>query len=128
LNADTNFGFAGTDSMNVQLEAESTAGDLYGHSYRRSAYTTTKRLADRVRSYLADHPEVTTEEFLRSAVRREIAHRVRVEHNVATRIAAPLSEDDLRLHAGLAQRTLALHPQPRSVWERLQKSVHELGL
>jgi hypothetical protein len=116
--------------MNVQLENDLTTRDRFDHPYDgpRNENPSTNRLADRVKSYLADHPEVTSEEFLSSAVRREIAIRTRADHNVATRIAPPLSEDDLRLHAKLAERTLALHPQPRSVWQRVQESVRELGL
>src|SRR5712691_4371456 len=93
------------------------------------------RLAERVRHYLDQHSKVAREKFLLEAVRRKIDFREQREtENVAgparregqgtsrwftTR--PPLSAEDIRLHAWLAERLAVLHYERHGLWPKLRR-------
>jgi len=92
-------------------------------------------LAERVRHYLCRHPEITREEFLLEAVRREI--RFCEQRETMSRVAnmravdeetrhppgpqRPLSAEDMRVRASLAQRVASLHYQRYGLWPRVRR-------
>jgi hypothetical protein len=79
------------------------------------------RLAQRLLRYLDQHPEVSREEFLHEAVRREIDRR---EGQGATRrptTRTPLTAEDIRIHAWLSDRLEMLHYERYSLWPRLRR-------
>jgi hypothetical protein len=67
------------------------------------------RLAEGIRQYLARHPEVSAEEFLLTAVRRELSLR-----------EGPTYED-IRLHAWLNERLAALHHERDGLWAKIRR-------
>jgi hypothetical protein len=88
-------------------------------------------LARRVRYYFDQHPEVSRQEFLLEAVRREIHFREQKEARRARRqraragrlsfIRPPLSAEDLRLHALLSERLAALHYERHGLLPKLRR-------
>lgn len=93
------------------------------------------RLAERVRHYLAQHPEFGPEKFLREALRREIDFR---ETRETEREAWPtplegerikkvpsarpsLTAEDIRLHAWLNERLAILDYERHGLWPRLRR-------
>ncbi len=93
------------------------------------------RLAERVRHYFDQHPGVAREEFLLDAVRREILFREQEEMRSGARTVGrkgggtirrstdrpPLSAEDLRIHALLAERLAILHYERYGLWPRLRR-------
>lgn len=91
-------------------------------------------LADRLRRYFDEHPEVSREDFLRDAVRREIHAREQRETDYrawSTRradresnrwsTARPRpSAEDIRIHAWLSERLAVLHHKRHGLWPRLR--------
>jgi len=94
-----------------------------------------KRLAERVRHYFDQHPEVSREEFLVEAVRREMYHREHNEikagsgparresrdSNFGSTNRSPLSAEDIRVHAWLMERLAVLHHERHGLWPRLRR-------
>ena|ERR1700722_10540068 len=91
------------------------------------------RVAERVRLYFAQHPEVAREKFLLEAVRREIDFREQMEHEagLARRQveglpgwSAPrqrLRAEDIRVHAWLTERLAVLRYERYGLWPRLRR-------
>ncbi len=92
------------------------------------------RLAGRVRHYFDEHPEVSREEFLLDAIRREINLReqdetsdvvgtLRRDGKGITRqfTVRPPSDDDIRFGALLAERLAAIHYERRGLWPKLRR-------
>jgi predicted ATPase len=93
------------------------------------------RLAERVRHYFDQHPEVSREEFLVEAVRREIyfreqngigagtgpARRESRDTNSRTTDRSPLNAEDIRVHAWLMERLAVLHHERHGLWPRLRR-------
>ncbi|SRR5579871_5093114 len=93
------------------------------------------RLVDHVRRYFDRHPEVSREEFLLEAVRREIHAREQREtdrrarpmlraHRGANRWSttrSPLTAEDIRIHAWLNERLAVLHHERHGLWPRLRR-------
>jgi len=93
------------------------------------------RLAERVRHYFDQHPEVSREEFLLDAVRREIHAREPRETGNGARPARregqgtnrwstarpPLSAEDIRIHAWLNERLAMLHHERHGLWPKLRR-------
>jgi hypothetical protein len=93
------------------------------------------RLAERVRHYFDRHPEVSREELLVDAVRREIQFREEREtgneSGPARRegewkswrsIARPLlTAEDIRVHALLARRLAILNYERHGLWPKLRR-------
>jgi hypothetical protein len=104
-------------------------------SARSNLVLPVNRLAERVRHYFDQHPEVSREEFLWEAVRREIHFREqRATGNGAGRARRkgqgtskwstaqlPLSAEDLRIHAWLTERLTVLHDERHGLWPRLRR-------
>jgi hypothetical protein len=85
------------------------------------------RLADRVRLYFDRHPEVSREEFLLDAIRKEIHVREHREREIDTRgwgqgfgRLQPLTDEDFRIHAWLTQRVLSVDHGRRGLWQKLR--------
>jgi hypothetical protein len=92
-------------------------------------------LAERVRHYFDQHPEVYREEFLLEAVRREIHFReqratgngagpVRRQGQRTNRWSTarpPLSAEDIRIHAWLTERLAVLHYERYGLWPKLRR-------
>jgi hypothetical protein len=76
------------------------------------------RLAERIRGYLARHPEVSPDEFLLDAVHREIDL---LESPRASASASRLTEEDIRLHVWLSERITALHRERHGLWSRIRR-------
>jgi hypothetical protein len=68
-----------------------------------------RRLAERIRHSFARHPEVSAEEFLLAAARREVSLRDGPSPGPWSSGRTPLTEEDIRVHAWLNQRLAALH-------------------
>ncbi len=79
------------------------------------------RLANRVRQYLARHPEVSPEEFALDAVGRELALREGPGTSPRPTDRPPLTEEDIRLHAWLNERLAALHREKHGLWPRIRR-------
>jgi hypothetical protein len=104
-------------------------------------------LAEHVRHYFDRHPEVSREEFLLGALRKEIHFREQRETDNAAGLArwegegmnTPLwrgretalrrrrlpSAEDIRLHAWLAERLAVLHHERHGLWPKLRRLVFE---
>jgi hypothetical protein len=92
-------------------------------------------LAERVRHYLAQHPELGRERFLLEAIQREIDFREKRETaNGAwhTRLEGegikkwssarpPLCAEDIRLHAWLSGRLAILNYERHGLWPRFRR-------
>jgi hypothetical protein len=97
--------------------------------------TPSYRLDERIRRYFDQHPEVSREEFLLDAVRREIHvreqwdtdHRagpVRRGHPGANHwsTARPaITAEDIRIHTWLNERLAVLHHERHGFWPRLRR-------
>ena len=93
------------------------------------------RLAERVRQYFDQHPEVSREEFLLDAVRKEIrtreqretgngaspARRERQRTNRWSTARPSLTAEDIRIHAWLTERLAALHHERHGLWPTLRR-------
>src|SRR5260370_39369727 len=93
------------------------------------------QLAERVRDYLEQHPEVSREEFLLEAVRREIRFReqratgngaggARREGDGTNRWSTarpPLRAEDIRIHAWLIEHQAVLHYERHGLWPKLRR-------
>jgi hypothetical protein len=78
------------------------------------------RLAQRVRHYFEQQPEVAREEFLLEAVRRGIHF-----HNTGSAARPPLNAEDIRLHAWLSERLATLHYERLGLWSKLRRSLSD---
>jgi len=93
------------------------------------------RLAERVRHFFDQHPEVAREEFLLEAVRREIHFREQRETgNGAGTVRRggegtsrwsiarpPLSAEDIRIHAWLIERMAVVDYERQGLWPKLRR-------
>jgi hypothetical protein len=93
------------------------------------------QLAERVRHYFDQHPEVAREKFLLEAIRREIDFREQGETEKGSgparregertnrwSTARPrLRAEDIRLHAWLTERLAALHYERHGLWPKLRR-------
>lgn len=93
------------------------------------------QLAMRVRHYFDQHPEVAREEFLLDAVRREILFREQKKTTSGTRSVRPegdgasprpatwptLSNEDIRIHARLAEHVAAVHHERHGLWPKIRR-------
>jgi len=92
------------------------------------------RLAERVRHYFDEHPEVARDEFLIDAVRRELNFREqgktrnvvgtvrRDGEGIDRRITIrPPSDDEIRSGAVLLERLAILHYERHGLWPRLRR-------
>ena len=93
------------------------------------------RLAERVRHYFDQHPEVSRQEFLLEAVRREIHFREQRETGNGAGLARREGEgtngwstarprpsaEDIRLHAWLTERLTMLHYERHGLWPKLRR-------
>jgi len=90
------------------------------------------RLTERVRYYFDQHPEVSRDEFLLEALRREIYFRERQEagrlvgwqdhRSSRWSTARPRpTDEDVRMHAWLAERLAVLHHERHGLWPRLRR-------
>jgi len=94
-----------------------------------------KRLADRVRHYFDQHPELDHDIFFLDAVRKEIdfreqwetenvtgpAYREGETTNKSFAVRPRLSAEDIRLHAWLNERLAVLHYERYGLWPRLRR-------
>jgi hypothetical protein len=80
-----------------------------------------KQLAERVRQYFVRHPEVSREEFLVEAVRREIAFREQREIENAAGPAPTLTAEDIRIHACLVERLAVVYYEQHGLWPKLRR-------
>jgi hypothetical protein len=94
------------------------------------------RLAERVRHYFAQHPEVSREEFLRDAIAREIVVREREDDGNGPLPARPegqrtgprsgyrppLIEKD-RIHRWLNERLAAVHRERHGLWSKVRRLI-----
>jgi hypothetical protein len=92
-------------------------------------------LAERVRHYFDQHPELAREKFLLEAVRREIDFREQRETengagparregegtNRWSTARPPLSAEDIRIHAWLTERLAVLHYERYGLWPKLRR-------
>jgi hypothetical protein len=95
------------------------------------------RLAERVRHYFDQHPELGHEKFLLEDIRRGINFReqpasenqavpARREDERINRWSAarrPLSAEDIRIHAWLIERLAAIHYERYGLWPRLRRCL-----
>jgi hypothetical protein len=93
------------------------------------------RLAERVRHYFDQHPEISREEFLLEALRREIHFCEQKEtgngaglgsregHGISRRstLPPPPSAEDIRMHAWLAERLAVLYYERHGRWPKLRR-------
>jgi hypothetical protein len=93
------------------------------------------RLVERVRHYFDRHPEVSRDEFLLEAIRREIYSREqkqtgngaglgRQESQGTSRWSIarpPLTAEDIRIHAWLNERLAMLHHKRHGLWSKLRR-------
>jgi hypothetical protein len=91
------------------------------------------RLAERVRRYFDQHPEVAREKFWLEAARREIDFRERRETENGAGPAGreganrwsiarpPLSAEDIRFHAWLVERMAVVNYERNGLWPRLRR-------
>jgi hypothetical protein len=96
-------------------------------------------LAQRVRHYFEQQPEVAREKFLLEALRRGIHFReqretrngagsVRRESegtNTGSTARPPLRAEDIRLHAWLSERLAMLHYERHSLWPKLRRFLFD---
>ena len=94
------------------------------------------RLVKHVQKYFDQHPEVSREQFLLDAVRREMIFRDQTEmwhgeetvgqalggSNRASAVRPP-SDDEIRFGALLAERLAVLHYERYGLWPRLRRFV-----
>jgi hypothetical protein len=99
-------------------------------------------LAERVRHYFADHPEVSRKEFLLAAVRKEVHLREQEDNGSGSRHARPegrrtrqsfayrrpLSNEDVRLHVWLNERLAVLHRERHGLWPKIRRVLFGNGL
>jgi hypothetical protein len=93
------------------------------------------RLAERVRHYFDQHPEVSREELLLEAVWREIHFREQKATGNVPGLARrkgqgttkwstaqpPVSTEDIRIQAWLTERLAVLHYERHGLWPRLRR-------
>jgi hypothetical protein len=93
------------------------------------------QLPERVRHYFDQHPEVSPEEFLLEAVRRQIHSReqrqagngvglARREGQITSRLSTrrrTLSAEEIRLHTKLTERLALLNYEQYGWWPRLRQ-------
>jgi hypothetical protein len=91
------------------------------------------QLVERVRAYLSQHPEVSREELLLEAVRRVIVVREQKEmssgvvgvesEGTSKRYTGrpPLTAEDIRMHAVLAERLALLHYERYGLWPKVRR-------
>jgi len=93
------------------------------------------RLAERVRQYFDQHPDVSRQEFLVQAVLREIHFReqratgnragtTRRDGEGTSRWSAgrwPLSAEEIRIHAVLIERLAVLNYERYGLWPKLRR-------
>jgi hypothetical protein len=77
-------------------------------------------LAQRVRHYFEQQPEVAREEFLLEAVRRGIHFR-----NTESTTRPSLSAEDIHLHAWLTERLAMLHYERHGLWPKLRRFLFD---
>jgi hypothetical protein len=75
------------------------------------------RLAERVRHYFHRHPEVSREEFLLEAVRREMHRR----EGPWAPARLPPSTEEIRIHAGLTERLAAFDYERHGLWPKFRR-------
>ena len=92
-------------------------------------------LAERLRHYFDQHPEVRRDEFVREALRREISFREHHEagygrrpgcrdnpgHGRWSTVRRPPTAEAIRLHAWLSDRLAALHYERHGLWPKLRR-------
>jgi hypothetical protein len=93
------------------------------------------RLAQRLARYFALHPHVSREEFLVTALEKELDYRAadlgwkplapghpgdRPSHRWVEE-RRPLTEEDLRIHAWLMERLALLHHERHGWWPKLRR-------
>ena len=96
---------------------------------RSNATSPTNRLAERVRQYSDQHPEVSRAELWLDAVPREIDARERLKRGLRTtsgRVTRrsskpPVTAEDIRIHAWLTERLAVLHHERHGRWPRLRR-------
>jgi hypothetical protein len=81
----------------------------------------TNLLAQRVGRYLDQHPEVSREEFLLEAVRREIDRREGQGTNRRSVPRLTLTAEDIRIHAWLYARVEMINHERHGLWPRLRR-------
>jgi hypothetical protein len=93
------------------------------------------RLAERVRHYFEQHPEVSREEFLLEALGREMqlrerwgigagtgsARRERQTASLRSTGRPPLTAEDFRIHAWLLERLAAVNYERHGLWPKLRR-------
>ena len=77
--------------------------------------------AERVRQYFDRHLEVSREEFLVEAVRREIDFREQRETENAAGPAPTLTAEDIRIHAWLLERLALVNYEQHGLWPKLRR-------
>jgi hypothetical protein len=93
-------------------------------SARSKALTPANRLSERVRSYLDQHPEISREELLLAALRREMDFRQQREgERTVKKFTAqpPPNAEDIRVHVWLSERLAALPAHRQGLWSRLRR-------
>jgi hypothetical protein len=104
-------------------------------SARANPVSPVNHLAERVRHYLDQHPEVSRQEFFLEALRREIHFREQKESvddlrrtyqesqaayrrfNIRRRVTA----EDIRVHAWLNERLAVLDYERHGLWPRVRR-------
>ena len=86
-----------------------------------------KQLAERVRHYLARHPDVSPEEFLLDALGREVTLREGPDTSPGAASRPPLTEEDIRLHVWLNERLAALHRERHGLWQKIRRFLFGNG-
>ena len=95
------------------------------------------RLAERVRHYFDQHPEAAREEFLLHALRMEIHFREQREARKGPGTARregggtnrrlttwpAISDEDIRIHAWVAERLALIHHERYGLWPRLRRLI-----
>jgi hypothetical protein len=93
------------------------------------------RVAERVRHYFDQHPEVAREKFLLEALRREVDFREQGELENEARFAPRVGDEsnrwstarprpsaaDIRVHAWLTERVAAVHYERHGLWPKLRR-------
>ena len=77
--------------------------------------------AERVRQFFHRHLEVSRQEFLADAVRREIGFREQREIDNAAWAGPTLTAEDIRIHAWLADRLAVVHYEQHGLWPKLRR-------
>ena len=78
-------------------------------------------LAERVRHYFDQNPEISQEEFLLEAVPREMHLRESPGASRWSPARPQLSTEDIRIHAWLTERRAALDYKRHGLWPKLQQ-------